>query len=545
MDTSPATPTPDAPRWATQTIVLATLAVLALLLLTRLGHYALWDDEAGTALEAKGILRTGDTSIVMDHGNYVFYLNAMLVRNFHDRSTPPLASYLAALSFALFGESAWSARLPFALLGLATAWLLLRWAARAGVVPLAVFALALLGNVSLLLYFRQCRYYGPAIFFSAAVAWVYWHWRGGTRGLLALAGLSVLLFLSNYLNYLALYACLAMDYCRWRRHERPLRARDWFALLGPQVLLNGAAACVWNPLLTGFGAHEAGNTLAQRLLLCWWNWRDLNRCEYFALPLILMALALGLARDHLWLRRGVVALAVYLAVLALFSPQIVAGTTDADVRYLAPVIPLGLALETGVICACAQGRPRWAILGALVVFGCNLFNGGPWLPARLRSTFVCYVRELAAPLPEPYTPTAAWINQNVPAGASVWVVPITNIYPLMFHAPNALYAWQLRWPPDPAYAQLPAIQFAGREPPDYLIAFGPFLKPMMEWVNGMNRPDVHYALVDTLEVFWSDRYRPELFWHAFTPTMDFDRRTEAVYVFQRVTPPIAVGKSSG
>jgi hypothetical protein len=68
---------------------------------------------------------------------------------------------------------------------------------------------------------------------------------------------------------------------------------------------------------------------------------------------------------------------------------------------------------------------------------------------------------------------------------------------------------------------------------------------MMEWVNGMNRPDVHYALVDTLEVFWSDRYRPELFWHAFTPTMDFDRRTEAVYVFQRVTPPIAVGKSSG
>ncbi|MCX6976245.1 MAG: hypothetical protein NTZ94_18550, partial [Verrucomicrobia bacterium] len=45
----------------------ALLAVSACLLFVHLGSYSLWDDEAETALGARGILKTGDTTALLDH----------------------------------------------------------------------------------------------------------------------------------------------------------------------------------------------------------------------------------------------------------------------------------------------------------------------------------------------------------------------------------------------------------------------------------------------------------------------------------------------
>src|SRR5205807_2588413 len=43
------------------------LASSSMLLFARLGHYALWDDEAYTALAAQGVWQTGDTTAVLGH----------------------------------------------------------------------------------------------------------------------------------------------------------------------------------------------------------------------------------------------------------------------------------------------------------------------------------------------------------------------------------------------------------------------------------------------------------------------------------------------
>jgi len=67
-----------------------------LLLFIYLCHYALWDDEAKIELTSEGVLQTGDTSIVIGH-NILAYRNGLLVRDRHDRSTPPLPAYLAQL----------------------------------------------------------------------------------------------------------------------------------------------------------------------------------------------------------------------------------------------------------------------------------------------------------------------------------------------------------------------------------------------------------------------------------------------------------------
>ena len=40
-------------------------------------------------------------------------------------------------------------------------------------------------------------------------------------------------------------------------------------------------------------------------------------------------------------------------------------------------------------------------------------------------------------------------------------------------------------------------------------------------------------LATTLDIFWAQTQRPELVWHEFSPRRDFDRQTEAVFIFRR------------
>jgi hypothetical protein len=72
---------PQKKRTSPRIIVLALIIILLpALFFAHLGHYSLWDDEAGTALPAKGVIRTGDTSAVLDH-NIVAYRNGSELTN--------------------------------------------------------------------------------------------------------------------------------------------------------------------------------------------------------------------------------------------------------------------------------------------------------------------------------------------------------------------------------------------------------------------------------------------------------------------------------
>jgi hypothetical protein len=506
----------------------------AFLLFAQLGHYALWDDESLVALSAEAVQRTGDTGVLLDHGNIVAYRDGLCVRDFADRSTPPLATYLCAASFDFLGRSAFTARLPFALLGLGTGALLLLWARDTPAPARWVFVAALFANVSLILFSRQCRYYSPAIFFSLAIVFAAWRWRQGPWQLLILAALSVCLFAANFISYVALYGVLAVDYVLWRRKEKPLGLRDALVLFLPQLVLIGAIASVWNPFHTAFGSYENTNTLPDRLTLYFRCWRDLDRCEFFALPLVLLALAVGLVRRRGWLARGCVALAVYLALIALTSPQPIRLSVEAEVRYLTPILPLALALQAGALVA-VLGRWRgWLVLVTAIAFGTNLLNGGPFFDWGLRSTILSYLGELSLPQAEPYTPTAAWINANVPENATIWVNPYYASYPLMFAAPRATYGWQLSWPPRADFAALPPIDFAGRVSPDYIVAFGPAYQSVVAIEKQNTLPGFHYELAQSIPVYWQDKYRPELYWRRFETFTNFDPAKDAVFIFRRV-----------
>ncbi len=266
-----------AESWIKRAIAFGVFLTAAVLLFARLGHYSLWDDEATTALTALGVWRTGDTTAVIGD-NVVGYRNGSLLVGLRDRHTPPLGFYLAAPSLGLLGSTAWAARLPFALCGLASVAILLLGLKKshADLTTWILMAEVILGNVSFFLYCRQCRYYAPAILATLTLALLYVSWDGRRRSLVAFALLSVALLAANYLNYAALYVCLAADYLIWGRKRRPLTAGDWPWLIFPQVLLGTPIVLVWNPLGKVAGYYQTANWLVDKATLFWWNWRDMN-----------------------------------------------------------------------------------------------------------------------------------------------------------------------------------------------------------------------------------------------------------------------------
>ena len=96
----------------------ALLILLAgVLLFARLGHYPLWDDEATTAMFGRNVLATGDTSAVVGH-NIMAFRNGRELVDKKLRYLPPLQYWAVAAGAAIFGETNFAARFPFAAAGL-------------------------------------------------------------------------------------------------------------------------------------------------------------------------------------------------------------------------------------------------------------------------------------------------------------------------------------------------------------------------------------------------------------------------------------------
>ena len=519
----------DAQR-SRRTLSLAILGVTAVLstvlLFAHLGTYALWDDEAETALGAQGILSTGDTTAVLEH-NFVARRAGINLKGLHDRVTPPLPSYLTALSFFVGERDAFFARLPFALAGLAAVGLMLLylWRRQVSVTCLVFAGLAILTNVALFLYFRQCRYYGTSLLLVVATMFVYLEGLHTARRRVVLGILLGLLALSHVLVCAQICAALAVDWFVFERRATPFR-RSWIWEIGvPFVIVAAPAVLVWNPMRVPSGATIGALTIADRVRLLWLNVRDLFRGEFFPLAFVVYApLAYAITRRR-WFLRGGAALLVILGVTAALSYQPVTPDTDADVRYVIAVIPIGIALTTSSFTLLFENR-RWGVPIALPLLLVSVVSGRP------RSVPLSWYAELLNPIEEPYTPVASWLRRNVPARASVLVFPDYMMYPLMFHAPDPTYAWQLE--PDGRFAgQFAPINYKTLEAPDYVIAFG-FSTDAQDALRALGATQhAQYKLVQVIDTHAGTVYRPEIFWRDFHTVQPHDLNDKVVILMRR------------
>lgn len=501
------------------------------LLFYGLDHYALWDDEAMTALLARGILKTGDTSAFIDH-NIIAYRNGILLSNGFDRSTPPLPSYVTAMAMHLFGNDAWVCRLPFAFFGFLTYALIFYWLweEKFDQTFWLIVAVAIVGNVSLFLFFRQCRYYSPAIFFSVLAA--YWYLKllaeGKRRQLWMLALCLTFLLTAGTLNYAALVMALIVDYVFWGRKGKVMGKKQMYLPVVAHVAFALIFLSVWNPLKTGNADPILVNSIQDRIKLMWFIVRDINRCEFFPGLFLTLAPIFAFLRKDVWLLRGGMAFIIYLVTICVFSPQNLQGASFADVRYLVPVIPLLMFLTARLLWILFGNKILLVTALSILLFWTNLFNEMGLGYAGLRSTLLAYGVELASPPPESYTPAVNWIKAQVKPKESVLVIPLWKTYPLMYHAPHPVYAWQLSDPPKRAYAHVDPIHIQGRKMPDYVVAFGPIIQDFFRSPLGKD-----YQLMEILPYYWRDMYRPELFWRSFRP-VKYDRNAwQEVYILKR------------
>ena len=442
--------------------------------------------------------------------------------------------------------------LPFALVGLASILLIFWWVWLEEIKPLTLLltTMALIGNVSLWLYLRQCRYYSLSIFFSLAIAFLYLSDRRKPWTFWAISLLSIGLLASNYMNYAALYGILAVDWIIWNRHRLRIRIVDACCLFIPQLVVGGLILLTWNPLHKDvFGSTEV--SAFDRLRLFWWAWRDLNRCEFAALLVLAAAPIVGYWRKDQRLLRATLALLGYVVVIVMITPQNPALPMNAilqpirifDVRYLAPAIPLMIAIGVLTIADLFHGRSWWpAVLFGTLAWGTNILQGGSLVgndalnrPAPLfHSAVLLYGGELLNPPADPYRLVASWINEHVSPGDTVWVLPDYMAYPLMFHAPSAIYAWQLPHDPPPELRGLNPAMYKGRTLPDYLICFGP---DALRTVSGPRfLTPTHAHAIAAIHFFWHDLYRPELAWRMFAPITDYQPEREAIQIFRLGTP---------
>ncbi len=447
------------------------------LIFFRLGYYPLWDDEAHTAIFARGIARTGDTLGLID-GNLYAYRNGRLLTNLHGRSEPPLPYYLAAPFVGGNNKNSLWPRVPFAVCGLLCVAFLIYWMARSRLSSSAwiVISIALLANVSFFLFCRQCRYYSLAILLSLLIVYLYLNWNGRWGGILLMMPASVFLILTHYLAYAGLYAVLACDYLLFGRRQKRLKLGHWLLLLGPQALAGIITVWIYNPIgVVVVRDNLEHHILLDKLTLIWWNFRDLNQGEFCVGILILAAPLIYFWRRNVWLLRGFVAVIVYTLVIAILSPQPPVRTTEADVRYLTPLLPLCIGLSALVIVSITRHRWFFALPLVLLIMGSNVANH-PFSPNQWSSRPVEFVDELLYPRDTSLSVVIQWINDNVQPGESIWVWPNYMETSLMYHAPHPIYAWHLSYPPKEQFASLPLIHFLGQDLPDYFIFFGPYKK---------------------------------------------------------------------
>lgn len=513
------------------------LAITAGFLFWNLGWYPFWGDEADTVIFARSVWETGDTGAKYGDHNYYLYRSGSLLDHMKNRSTPPLAYYVAAPLWGAFGPDHFWMRVPFALFGLATVglvcwWL---WRGRASAAMWLCVGASIALNPQFLLYSRQCRYYAMASLITLGVAYFYWYYCGRRGQVVAIAALLCLLAATHYLHFAALAAVLVVDYVLWQRRERPLTLRDWLWLCVPIVVVVVPLAIVYNPIgKNSLGEDLTKNFFSDKVKLLFLSLRDMNSCEFGVGMIIACAPIVARWRKDTTLMRLFVACGVYVFTTTICSPQPMTITKVADVRYLAPLLIPCLYLTIRTIDTALQGRGWLVVPITALAMGTNVLNR-PDDPSLWRSTTVEFVHELRHPRTVATRVVADWLKANVKEGETVWLEPNEYAGSQIIEAPHVQYAWELGFPPHlEQFMHLPRIHIQFEVPVEYLVVFG--LNDTLERVKtkvipGMAERQCVYEPIETIDIHFDDHTRPELHWHWFRDE-PYDKTKHSIQIYR-------------
>jgi 4-amino-4-deoxy-L-arabinose transferase-like glycosyltransferase len=384
--------------WKECGFVLFLLVGSSALLLTNLDNSYLWQDEASTACIARTILTQGipmgrddKNSFSHEHGRDMTPSGIYIWQ-------PWVQFYVAAASFALLGESAVTARLPFALFGIATivfTYFLGKelWKNR---VMAGAGACVLMLSVPFLLLALQCRYYSVAAFFTVLALWAYLRLLQDCKSATTTFVIAAILLLQTVSPAfgLALFPALAIHAAIW--HRPKLKS---VLLLCALVALANLPWLIW----MGGGSYRGaglGSSLWHAYLLLlqffWWAPHPM-----FAIAVIVLAVA---RRRHSragnplkawpWQRASLLPLFIGITLAAAgFAAH------RAYFRYLTPLLPLASLVAGRILVESWQLNKR--VWTTVVVLG--------WL---LTGLFPQYLYELTHEYKGPIRGIVTYLNNH-------------------------------------------------------------------------------------------------------------------------------------
>jgi 4-amino-4-deoxy-L-arabinose transferase-like glycosyltransferase len=513
---------PDArrPDW----IVLLVALLSFPLFLYGLGNTYLWQDEAQTALLGRSVLKygvpmvgTGAESLSAhmgkDAGVGGLYLHISW-----------LQAYIAAASFALFGESSWSARVPFAFAG----WLcvpLTGWVVRrAGGSRIAARVAALLTatSVPFIVCSRQARYYALTAAAALLVAGTYTLLveRAKARqpiGLIStvFASAGTVLVLSFDVTALGLLAVIALHWTLFVGSRSTPAWRFWATWIVPMIVLIS-----WIGFsLTAPMRHDNAGLMALPNRIRYGVLFYAGQIDIWIIPLPILAMALVGLRSR---ERPAVILLGFCAAGALAGVLL---SPYRFFRYLVPAVPFVFGLAAIALAALAEaGRAGRIAAAAIVVVlaGSTAIHaasgtllrsiikrtGGITVrsrPIEARVLLAGLLHELRDPPRGPVAASIDYLNRHARAG-DVIVVTYSEL-PLRFHTRLKVYGGET--------AQLP-------EPGEHVRWIWPrnvgrytAVVPAIEWVEGELKRGSYVAVeLGGIDRRWENREDPAE--HIFT-----------------------------
>ncbi len=549
-----------------QLIILAVcVATAGLLAFAGLTNHLFWDDEANTAIFARNLIQHGELT-AWDGTNLVAFRNgAELDENLINVFMPPLQYYVTAVSFALFGESTFTARAPFVILGLITIVMLFFLCRRlfGGNIIGSIACFVLASNVQYLLYIRNCRYYALGALFTVTLFYFFTRHEKGKQTLpwashLGVTLSVVALFLTSYFNAVAavLFLPLLMLLHGFRDRAR-------LGLLCNAIVSAGAMGIYSIAVRNPFDSHQIGGDelglLENALGLLSYYVRDIGFFEFFPV-LVIPILILPFVWKRLVSMRGFVLRAllllglfvIYFVVVALFSPQefqadyriIEPGQVNfADMRYLVPLIPIG-AICTAVTIATMWRMSRWvgALMVLILLFSNTLYLGSMNIhdltlkPKGVQCTLCRYVGEAFNDYDTSTETIIEYLRTEEP-GTSVVILPSYLMFSPMFYLDHLHYS-KLITVDTPLTTEkralLPSyvLRKFRSDPPDIVIA-----KRLPNGSKGrsMKVYGVMYRKKAVIPYLSMDSARPEIPWHGFGEEEVREGFFRPLYVFERVS----------
>lgn len=522
------------------------LLIFLFLVIVGATMHPLWGDEAETALFGRSILHHGvpygwDGTNLMGLNDAVV-LNKQLINH----SSPWGQYYLVAASFALFGESSFTARLPFILLAIFSFPILYALFSRLTDGKKALWTLYVLSvSIPFTLFAYQARYYsmllfGGALFLLSCLSLqddkVKWK-------LLCLVSIIFLL----YSNYLVASAFITASIFTFVLHFFLIK-KSWhfvgkFLIWAFILLVIGVGTFLpWYVLLKPLdtrGVLNIGNLISLDFFPTF-----LQGISYYsennAFPVLFLIplVVVGIQALRNKQQRGVLLVGFVLPIIFIFLMTVatfISGDTIVFVRsrYTMMIFPYAVFISVYILSILAKWNKYIGIVCLTVYVTTTLFA------LSLRSFPLGFFNEVTISYPLPDKEVADYLTNNAKQGDTAFVNMDRDHEPLEFLLQKKIKFIKrvttnnVRIFPE-ARGVVPKYIYSYRKEPDWVIFYskrgydGTFLtadyRPLPPGIDLTN----DYTQI-VLPVFFSDMSRPEIYLHSFEEVIPSDNDQIFIY----------------